>query len=108
MSDTNPAPTQRRGVLDWIEYLGNKLPEPALLFALLAALTVVLSAIGSNAGWSVQPLKLEVVKEAVVDANGAPVLEADGTPATKPRSKRMESRRPRSCPWASPWVCATC
>lgn len=87
MSDTNPAPTQRRGVLDWIEYLGNKLPEPALLFALLAALTVVLSAIGSNAGWSVQPLKLEVVKEAVVDANGAPVLEADGTPATRPALK---------------------
>ena len=51
-----PAPP-RRGVLDWIEWLGNKLPEPSLLFALLALVVVLLSALGSAMEWSVQPVK---------------------------------------------------
>ena len=33
---------KKRGALDWIEWLGNKLPEPALLFVLLAALVIFL------------------------------------------------------------------
>ncbi len=88
MADTAPvpqAPTQRRrGVLDWIEFVGNKLPEPALLFALLAALVVVISALGAAMGWEVQPVKPTVVTTTVIDAAGAavqtPTLDARGLP----------------------------
>ncbi|GAB3052607.1 AbgT family transporter [Sediminivirga luteola] len=50
----NPEPKPRGGVLqrflDGIEFLGNKLPHPATLFALLAALVVLLSALLSGLG----------------------------------------------------------
>jgi aminobenzoyl-glutamate transport protein len=75
---------RRRGVLDWIEFVGNKLPEPALLFGLLAALVVVISALGATMGWQVQPVKPTVVMTTVVDAAGAtvqaPKLDARGLP----------------------------
>ncbi len=71
-------------MLDWIEFIGNKLPEPALLFALLAALVVVISALGATMGWQVQPVKPTVVTATVVDAAGAtiqtPKLDARGLP----------------------------
>lgn len=74
----------RRGVLDWIEWLGNKLPEPALLFALLAFLVVLLSAAGSALDWSVQPVKPVLQVQDVVQADGSiaqqPVLDANGRP----------------------------
>ena len=79
------APIRRRGVLDWIEWLGNKLPEPALLFALLAFLVVLLSALGSAMEWQVQPVKPVLETQAVVQADGStlqqPVLDANGRPA---------------------------
>jgi aminobenzoyl-glutamate transport protein len=79
-----PAPARRRSFLDWIEFIGNKLPEPALLFALLAALVVVLSAIGSALEWQVQPVKPTVVTETIVAADGTetqtPKLDARGAP----------------------------
>ncbi|GAA1178570.1 AbgT family transporter [Nesterenkonia xinjiangensis] len=58
---------KRRGgfqrFLDVIEYLGNKLPHPATLFALLAGLVVVLSWALSQAGLSVtDPLEGEEVE----------------------------------------------
>jgi aminobenzoyl-glutamate transport protein len=75
---------QRRGVLDWIEFIGNKLPEPALLFALLAAVVVAISALGAGMGWQVQPVKPTVVMSTVVDAAGVaaqtPQLDARGLP----------------------------
>jgi len=99
--DTLDAPpgARRRGILDWIEWLGNKLPEPALLFALLAFLVVLLSALGSALDWQVQPVKpvletQEVLQadgstqqQSVLDANGRPVLDlvASGAPI-QPRS----------------------
>lgn len=61
----------KRGILDWIEHLGNKLPEPALLFVLLAAIVIVLSAVGSAMGWQVQPVQL-TVERTLVPA-GAPI-----------------------------------
>jgi aminobenzoyl-glutamate transport protein len=78
------APAARRGVLDWIEWAGNKLPEPALLFALLAVLVVLLSAIGAWMEWSVQPVKPVLQTQAVVQPDGSvlqkPVLDAAGRP----------------------------
>ncbi|WP_395791487.1 AbgT family transporter [Aquimonas sp.] len=74
----------RRGVLDWIEWLGNKLPEPALLFALLAFLVVLLSFAGSQLQWSVQPVKPVLQMQEIVQADGStvnqPVLDASGRP----------------------------
>jgi aminobenzoyl-glutamate transport protein len=87
MNDTaapQPAARTRRGVLDWIEFIGNKLPEPALLFALLAAVVVVISALGAAMDWQVQPVKPTVTMTTGVDASGASVqvvkLDARGLP----------------------------
>ena len=77
-------PVRRRGVLDWIEWLGNKLPEPALLFALLAFVVVLLSGLGSALEWQVQPVKPVLETQAVLQADGStlqqPVLDASGRP----------------------------
>jgi aminobenzoyl-glutamate transport protein len=40
------------GFLGWIEWLGNKLPNPFWLFAILGGLVLVISWLGSLAGWS--------------------------------------------------------
>ena len=40
--------------LDWIEYVGNKLPHPATLFALLAFLVAL-------ASWLAQALSVEAI-----------------------------------------------
>ena len=75
------APATRRSVLDWIEFIGNKLPEPALLFALLAAVVVVVSALGAAMDWQVQPVKPTVVMTTGVDASvQVPKLDARGLP----------------------------
>lgn len=84
MADNLEAPRRRRGLLDLVEWLGNKLPDPAMLFVIGALLVMVLSAIGSNAGWAVQPMKLEVVTAPVLDASGVQVLDADGVPQVAP------------------------
>ena len=34
--------TKPKNLMDWIEWAGNKLPEPALLFALLACIVIVI------------------------------------------------------------------
>ncbi len=74
----------RRTPLEGLEYFGNKLPEPTLLFALLAALVVAISAIGVSMGWRVQPVKPTLVLETTRDANGVekqvPKMTADGKP----------------------------
>jgi aminobenzoyl-glutamate transport protein len=84
----NPAqtpPAHPRGPLDLGEWGGNKLPDPALLFVIGAAVVMLLSAIGASAGWSVQPMKLEVITEPVLDTAGQPVVDGDtGLPLTRP------------------------
>ena len=79
-----PPGARRRGILDWIEWLGNKLPEPALLFALLAFLVVLLSALGSALDWQVQPVKPVLETQTVLHADGStlqqPVLDDNGRP----------------------------
>jgi len=80
----NSPPGQRRSALDWIEFLGNKLPEPTLLFAMLAATVVAISALGAALDWQVQPVKPVLVMETTVDAGGAarqtPKLDSRGGP----------------------------
>jgi aminobenzoyl-glutamate transport protein len=86
MADSTALPNpQRRGVLDFIEWLGNKLPEPALLFALLAAIVVVLSGVGSWMGWKVEEVRPRVQLVQKVDAAGQPVLDAAGKPKMIPK-----------------------
>lgn len=71
----------RRGLLDWIEWLGNKLPDPVLLFVGLTVLVVLLSAVGAAAGWKVQPIRpvpVVVDGQAVVAAGtGRPQLKIE-------------------------------
>jgi aminobenzoyl-glutamate transport protein len=69
-----------RSFLDWIEWLGNKLPEPALLFAVLAGLVVLVAALGDALQWTVQPFQLRVVQVAQLGPDGAPLLAPDGAP----------------------------
>jgi aminobenzoyl-glutamate transport protein len=83
----NAAPPTKKTLLDWIEWAGNKLPEPALLFALLAAIAIVLSAWGAAAGWSVQPVAPVLLTEAITQADGSvlqqAVLDEHGRPKIK-------------------------
>jgi aminobenzoyl-glutamate transport protein len=76
---------QRRSVLDWIEWVGNKLPEPAIIFVILAAIVIAVAAAGDALGWKVTPVQPRVALQEVVDANGAPVLDASGRPTLAPR-----------------------
>jgi aminobenzoyl-glutamate transport protein len=46
------APTQSKGILHWIEEMGNKLPHPFWIFILICLLVVVFSAIAALAGVS--------------------------------------------------------
>ncbi len=74
-------PEPKVGILDVVERLGNKLPEPAILFALLAAAVVVLSTVGASLGWEVQPVKPTVQMVPQADHAGLPVMNDDGSPA---------------------------
>ena len=91
MSTPDPSPgaaaaaLPRRGVLDAIEWLGNKLPEPALLFALLAAIVFVLSGVGATLGWQVDVVRPKVQLIEKLDAAGQPVLDAAGQPQRIPQ-----------------------
>ncbi len=74
----NQPASSRSRVLDFIERLGNRLPEPALIFLYLAAAVVLLSGLGDVLGWAVQPV-VPVVKD------GAVTLAPSG-PELAPRS----------------------
>jgi len=90
MSDTTKPQSgstnnNKRGILDWIEWAGNKLPEPSILFMLLALTVVALSAIGSAADWSVQPVKPQIVMEAKLNEQGQPRLDSSGKAIEVPK-----------------------
>ncbi len=84
-SSTPPSDLPKGGMLDVIERIGNKLPEPALLFAMLAGIVIIASVIGSAIGWTVQPVKPTLQMVAKVDPAGAPVLDEAGKPAMTPK-----------------------
>ncbi len=86
MPTTDP-PVAARGFLNFIERVGNKLPDPVFLFLGALMVVVVLSAAGSWLDWRVQPLRPHVVMENVTDAAGVtsarPVLDGSGRPVIK-------------------------
>jgi aminobenzoyl-glutamate transport protein len=56
-----PARTSRRGALDWIEWLGNKLPDAATLFLIGALAVMLISHIAYVGNWSVEVQSLREV-----------------------------------------------
>lgn len=72
-------------MLDWIEWAGNKLPEPSILFMLLALAVIIVSAVGSAADWRVQPVKPQVVMETQRDAQGNALTDAAGIELQVPK-----------------------
>jgi aminobenzoyl-glutamate transport protein len=50
-NDASPDAPRRGGVLDWVERIGNKLPDPVMIFVWLIAVLMIVSAIGATAGW---------------------------------------------------------
>jgi aminobenzoyl-glutamate transport protein len=83
-NQVKPDSARTKGILDFIERVGNALPEPALIFAILAAVVIVLSGIGSAMGWKVQPVQPRVVMVDGTSPTGEPTkvpkLKADGRP----------------------------
>lgn len=80
---TDNATRPRFSPLAIIETLGNKLPDPAILFLLGTILVMILSAIGAASGWSAQPKKVELLMVETTDpATGetsiVPELDEDG------------------------------
>lgn len=57
----------RFSFLDAIEWAGNKLPDPAMLFVWCCLIVIVLSAVSTELGWSVQPVRPEAVMQTVTD-----------------------------------------
>lgn len=55
------------GILDLIERIGNKLPEPAMLFLWGTLLVMALSHVAYLVDWTVQPKKLQAVYETTTD-----------------------------------------
>ncbi|HRP63664.1 MAG TPA: AbgT family transporter [Phycisphaerales bacterium] len=80
-SSPSPSPV-RRGVLDWIEWIGNKLPDPATLFLLGTLLVMALSHIGHVQGWTVMESLPKPVMEEVVGADGEVIMREVLDPAT--------------------------
>ncbi|MEY3232072.1 MAG: hypothetical protein RL689_2161, partial [Planctomycetota bacterium] len=84
---TPTTPPASKGILGFIEWLGNKLPDPVFLFIGATVIIMALSAIGESMGWSVQPQRVRAVTEAVTAADGVvtqvPKLDASGKPLTE-------------------------
>lgn len=80
----NQAGRSRGGLLDLIERIGNRLPDPVILFILGAVAVMVVSQIGAWAGWEVMPKQL------------LPVVGADGEPVVDPQTGQpvLELRAP--------------
>ena len=85
----SPPPQARRfRFLDLVEAVGNRLPDPAMLFVWASAVVIVCSAVVSSAGWSVQPVRPEAVTQQAADPAtgrtvGQPVLDAHGRPQVR-------------------------
>ncbi len=66
-----------KGILDFIEWVGNKLPDPATLFLLGAAVVMLLSYVLAKTGAQVQPMRPHVVMTEVLDADGQAVIDPE-------------------------------
>lgn len=83
-SDSASTKTRKLGVLDIIEAIGNRIPEPAILFALFAVVVIIAAAIGDAVGWKVQPVQPTVRLVEKIGTDGAAVLDASGKPVMVP------------------------
>ncbi|MEO0483744.1 MAG: AbgT family transporter [Planctomycetota bacterium] len=73
------------GLLGIIETVGNKLPDPAILFVIGMIVVMSASWVASVTNWQVQPKKLIVVTETVVEDGQEvtrPILKENGSPET--------------------------
>jgi aminobenzoyl-glutamate transport protein len=82
---TDAAPDAKRGgMLDLIEKVGNRLPDPSMLFLLGTLVVMALSAIAAWGNWQVQPRLPQQVMETVINDAGEmmekPVHDAAGQP----------------------------
>lgn len=61
-------------LLDRIEHLGNRLPHPAVLFALLTLIVIGLSAVAAGSGWTVEKPSTRaselIIAQSLLDAEG--------------------------------------
>jgi aminobenzoyl-glutamate transport protein len=64
------------GFLGMIEKAGNALPDPAMLFFYGCILIMIVSHLGTMAGWTVQPIRLQEVLTPALDASGQPMIDA--------------------------------
>lgn len=98
MANAGKTPGQR--LLDGIEWIGNKLPDPVFLFIGAAVVVMILSAIGSAMGWAVTPVRPTIVTETVAGPGGEPitrrVLDERGRPRVALRPEVDEEGKPRS------------
>ncbi len=101
-----PTPSGNGGIsarmLDFIERIGNKLPEPALIFVILAALVIVVAAISTAAGWRIQPMQPRPVLVEQVGADGRVVLGEDGRPVMVQRRDARGRIQTELVPTGSP------
>jgi aminobenzoyl-glutamate transport protein len=75
---------RKSGWLDTLEKVGNKLPDPSTLFVIGALVVMVLSHFAVAGGWTAQPMLPQAVTRPVLDADGLPVLDAQGQPINEP------------------------
>ncbi|MCA9279595.1 MAG: AbgT family transporter [Phycisphaeraceae bacterium] len=73
MSDSTPV--SRTGLLDRIERIGNRLPDPTMLFIGGTLIIMVVSAIAVSLGWSVE----RVTMQAITNADGSAGTQLVGT-----------------------------
>lgn len=71
-------PAPRRSLLDRIESVGNRLPDPVMIFVWLIAGLVVLSGMGAGLGWTASlPFKGELVPAWGELADGRLIFRAE-------------------------------
>lgn len=90
----NVSTVRTGGILGLIERIGNKLPDPVFLFLGATVLVIVLSALGSALGWSVQPVRPRVAMETVTTPAGVEVRQPVLDSAGKPKIELVESGDP--------------
>ncbi|HMQ14395.1 MAG TPA: AbgT family transporter, partial [Phycisphaerae bacterium] len=76
-------PPKAGGVLDWIEWIGNKLPDPALLFVIGGVIVMVASHAAVVGQWNVQPRVYRQAFASVTGPDGQP-LTHEGQPRVRP------------------------
>lgn len=74
-SSTSGHGSGSKGILDFIEWVGNKLPDPATLFLLGAALVMILSWIFAETNVKVQPMRPRPIMVEQLDAQGEVVRD---------------------------------